>query len=150
MMRYNESNSGSLSREEFMQLATMIEREYELSDNNFSSAEGVGPYRFIRTLGKGAEGAKELAKYVENKRVKDNLSLRAHMLRALGKTQDDKQIDYLIEVTSRSPHDELRAAAGEALGLTVEGVPTAMSICASSAASWAGGSKPRDSTPSIA
>lgn len=62
------------------------------------------------------DGAKELAKYVENKRFKDNLSLRAHMLKALGKTQDDKQIDYLIEVTSRSPHDELRAASGEALG----------------------------------
>lgn len=64
----------------------------------------------------GEDGAKELAKYVENKRFKDNISLRAHMLRALGKTQDDRQIDYLIEVTSRSPHDELRAASGEALG----------------------------------
>ena len=64
----------------------------------------------------GADGAKELAKYIDNKRFKDNLSLRAHMLRALGKTQDDKQIDYLIEVTSRSHHSELRAASGEALG----------------------------------
>ncbi|MGC6489522.1 MAG: HEAT repeat domain-containing protein [Planctomycetota bacterium] len=64
----------------------------------------------------GADGAKELSKYVENKRFKDNISLRAHMLKALGKTEDDKQIDYLIEVTSRSPHDELRAASGEALG----------------------------------
>jgi len=64
----------------------------------------------------GEDGAKELAKYVENKRFKDNLSLRAHMLRALGKTKHDKQIEYLLEVTSRSPHDELRAASGEALG----------------------------------
>jgi len=72
------------------------------------AADGLAKYE--------AEGAKELAKYVENKRFKDNLSLRAHMLRAMGETQDDKQIDYLIEVTSRSPHDELRAAAGEALG----------------------------------
>jgi len=64
----------------------------------------------------GEDGAKQLAKYVENKRFKDNLSLRAHMLRDLGKTEDDDQIDFLIEVTSRSPHDELRAAAGEALG----------------------------------
>jgi hypothetical protein len=62
------------------------------------------------------EGAEQLAKYVENKRFKDNISLQAHMLRALGRTEHDKQIDYLIEVTSRSPHDELRAAAGEALG----------------------------------
>lgn len=64
----------------------------------------------------GEDGAKELSRYVEHKRFKDNLSLRAHLLRALGRTEDDKQIDYLIEVTSRSPHDELRAAAGEALG----------------------------------
>ena len=61
MMRYNESRNGSLSREEFMQLATMVEREYELSDNDFSAAERVGPYRFIRTLGKGAEGVVKLA-----------------------------------------------------------------------------------------
>jgi len=61
MMRYNESHSGSLSREEFMQLATMIEREYELSDSAFSATERVGPYRFIRTLGKGAEGVVKLA-----------------------------------------------------------------------------------------
>ena len=72
------------------------------------AADGLAKYE--------QDGAKELAKYVENKRFKDNLSLRAHMLKALGKTQDDKQIDYLIEVTSRSPHDELRAAAAEALG----------------------------------
>ena len=64
----------------------------------------------------GADGAKELSKYVENKRFKDNLSLRAHLLRSLGKTEDVKQVDYLIEVTSRSHHNELRAASGEALG----------------------------------
>lgn len=63
-----------------------------------------------------ADGAKELSKYVENKRFKDNISLRAHIVRALGKTADDKQIDFLVEVTSRSPHDELRAASAEALG----------------------------------
>jgi hypothetical protein len=61
MMRYNESKNGSLSREEFMQLATMVEREYELSHNDFSAAERVGPYRFIRTLGRGAEGVVKLA-----------------------------------------------------------------------------------------
>lgn len=64
----------------------------------------------------GAKGAKPLAKAVENKRFKDNVSLRAHMVRALGKTKDVKQIDFLIELTSRSRHDELRAASGEALG----------------------------------
>jgi len=60
MTRYNESHSGTLSREEFMQLATMVEREYELS-NDFSAADRVGPYRFIRTLGRGAEGVVKLA-----------------------------------------------------------------------------------------
>jgi serine/threonine protein kinase len=63
MMRYNESHSGQLSREEFMQLATMVEREYELlnTDSERSAAERVGPYRFIRTLGRGAEGVVKLA-----------------------------------------------------------------------------------------
>lgn len=61
------------------------------------------------------DGSKQLLKACENKRFKDNLSLRAHMLRSLGKTKDVKQIDFLLEVTSRSPHDELRAASGQAL-----------------------------------
>ena len=63
MTRYNESHSGQLSREEFMQLATMVEREYELlnTDSERSAAERVGPYRFIRTLGRGAEGVVKLA-----------------------------------------------------------------------------------------
>ncbi|MCB9878701.1 MAG: HEAT repeat domain-containing protein [Planctomycetes bacterium] len=64
----------------------------------------------------GEDGAKELAKAVTHKRFKDNLGLQAHMMLALGKTEDDKQIDFLLETTTRSPHDELRAASGEALG----------------------------------
>ena len=72
------------------------------------AADGLAKY--------GKDGAKELSRAVENKRFKDNFSLRAHMLRALGRTKDDKQIDYLLEVTSRSPRDPLRAASGEALG----------------------------------
>ena len=60
-------------------------------------------------------GSKELLKACENKRFKDDIGLRAHMLRSLGKTKDVKQIDFLIEVTSRSPHDELRAASGQGL-----------------------------------
>jgi hypothetical protein len=62
------------------------------------------------------KGAKPLAKAAVNKRFKDNLSLRAHLVRSLGKTKDPKQIKYILELTSRSPHDELRAASGEALG----------------------------------
>tara|TARA_R110002111_G_scaffold33805_1_gene67593 strand:- start:34 stop:741 length:708 start_codon:yes stop_codon:yes gene_type:complete len=61
------------------------------------------------------DGAKPILKAVEHKRFKDDIALQAHMLLALGKTKDVKQIDYLLEVTTRSPHDELRAASGEAL-----------------------------------
>ncbi|MCR9244185.1 MAG: HEAT repeat domain-containing protein [bacterium] len=62
------------------------------------------------------DGSKELAKAVEGKRIKDFLVLRGHLLEALGRTQDTKQIDYLLEEATRSPHDEIRAAAGKALG----------------------------------
>lgn len=72
------------------------------------AATGLGKY--------GELGCKELLDAVENKRIKDNLSLRGHMLRELGKTKDEKAVDYLLEQTTRSPHDELRAASGEALG----------------------------------
>lgn len=61
------------------------------------------------------DGAKPILKAIENKRFKDDIALRAHMLLALGKTKDVKQIDYLIEVASRSPHDEMRGSAGQAL-----------------------------------
>jgi hypothetical protein len=64
----------------------------------------------------GEDGGKELSRYVEHKRFKDNIPLQAHLALALGKTEDDKQIDWLLETVTRSPHDELRAAAGEALG----------------------------------
>ncbi|MFM1871207.1 MAG: hypothetical protein RL398_629 [Planctomycetota bacterium] len=64
----------------------------------------------------GKDGAKELFKAVENKRFDDLIPLRGHLLLALGRTQDDGQVDYLLETATRSPHDELRAAAGESLG----------------------------------
>ena len=93
MMRYNESHSGSLSREEFMQLATMIEREYELSDVNFSAAERVGPYRFIRTLGKGAEGVVKLAINSDN----ESLGKRAVKIIKRGNIACLARIDREIE-----------------------------------------------------
>jgi len=68
-------------------------------------------------LGKfGADGAKELAKVLAEPRLKDSVTLRALLIVNLGKTQDDKQVDWLLDETCRSPHDEIRAAAGEALG----------------------------------
>lgn len=64
----------------------------------------------------GSEAGAELAKAYGDNRFKDALALQAHLLLAIGRTQDDKQVTMLVEITARSPHDELRAAAGEALG----------------------------------
>ncbi|MCA8954112.1 MAG: hypothetical protein KDE27_31680 [Planctomycetes bacterium] len=66
--------------------------------------------------GFGEEGAKELAKAFENKKHEDNIALRAHLLEAIGKTQDEDQIELLLDEATRSPHDDLRAAAGTGLG----------------------------------
>ncbi|MBL8753051.1 MAG: hypothetical protein JNK15_07080 [Planctomycetes bacterium] len=63
-----------------------------------------------------ADGAKELAKALGDARIKDAVGLQAHLILALGRTEDDKQVDFLVDTTTRSHHDELRAAAGEALG----------------------------------
>ncbi len=72
-------------------------------------------------LGKfGEEGAKELAKVLVEPRLKDSVALRALLMVNLGKTKDDKQVDWLLEETCRSPHDEIRAAGGEALGFFTE------------------------------
>lgn len=68
-------------------------------------------------LGKlGVDGSKELAKAIADPRFKDYLQLLAHWIVALGHTEDEKQVDFLLDTTTRSPHDELRAAAAEALG----------------------------------
>lgn len=68
-------------------------------------------------LGKlGLDGSKELAKAIADARFKDYLPLLSHWIVALGRTEDDKQVDFLLDTTTRSPHDELRAAAAEALG----------------------------------
>lgn len=64
----------------------------------------------------GHEAGPELAKACTDLRFKDAIALQAHMLLAIGKTQDDRQVGMLTELTARSIHDELRAAAGEALG----------------------------------
>ncbi len=63
-----------------------------------------------------ADGAKELAKALADQRLKDALPLQAHMILALGRTEDDKQVDWLVDTMTRSTHDEIRAAAGDALG----------------------------------
>jgi hypothetical protein len=68
----------------------------------------------------GEDGARELAKVLADARHKDAIALQAHLILALGRTQDEKQVDWLADTATRSPHDELRAAAGEALGSFVE------------------------------
>jgi len=117
MMRYNESHSGSLSREEFMQLATMIEREYELSDVNFSAAERVGPYRFIRTLGKGAEGVVKLAINSDD----ESLGKRAVKIIKRGNIACLARIDREIEAMVLLEHPTVVAC--------VEVLETESSIC---------------------
>lgn len=70
-------------------------------------------------LGKfGEDGARYLRKVLEHSRLKGRefAELRAHMLLALGRTQDLRQVEYLLERALRSPDDEVMAAAGEALG----------------------------------
>lgn len=68
-------------------------------------------------LGKfGLDGSKELARILDNKRVKDNVPLRAHLIEALGRTKDEKRVDWILDEATRSPHDEIRRAAGKALG----------------------------------
>lgn len=64
----------------------------------------------------GDLGAPEIAKAIGDTRWKDNLPLQAHFILALGRAKDPKQVDWLVDTTTRSPHNELRAAAGEALG----------------------------------
>lgn len=65
----------------------------------------------------GADGSKEIAKVLADARFKDSVALRAVLIVDLGKTQDDKQVEWLLDETTRSPNDQIRAAAGEALGL---------------------------------
>lgn len=64
----------------------------------------------------GPEAGQELAKAIGSVRFKDAIPLQAHFLLATGRTQDDKQVQLLVDTAARSNHDELRAAAGEALG----------------------------------
>jgi hypothetical protein len=64
----------------------------------------------------GTDGAKELAKAFNDVRFKDAIALQAHLLLALGRTEDEAQVDLLSDTMARSIHNELRAAAGEALG----------------------------------
>jgi hypothetical protein len=66
----------------------------------------------------GADGARALQKAATDDRVsgREYARLRAHLVRALGRTKDESQVDWLLEQALRSPDDPVLAAAGEALG----------------------------------
>lgn len=65
----------------------------------------------------GTDGAKELRKTAEDGRFgREYVRFRATLLDNLGKTQDPKQVEWLLEQALRSPEDEIMAAAGGALG----------------------------------
>jgi hypothetical protein len=74
----------------------------------------------------GASGAKVLKDaYAEDRFSKrDWLEQRASFLRHIGKTKDEKMIEFLTEIAVRSTDDPLLKAAGEALG-NYEGIPLA-------------------------
>lgn len=80
-----------------------------------------GIYRTtIFALGRtGEHGGKYLAKAFENKAKfkgkKEWLNLRAQMLEHLGRTKDEKYIDFLLDVALKDPNDSLMANAGGAL-----------------------------------
>ncbi|HLQ38928.1 MAG TPA: hypothetical protein VK348_14055 [Planctomycetota bacterium] len=66
----------------------------------------------------GEDGGKELQKVLLDPRIKDKefIPLRAALIVDLGKTADEKQVDWLLEQARRSPIDDILAAAAEALG----------------------------------
>lgn len=66
----------------------------------------------------GEEAGRTLQRAIDDDRIKDRdyAPLRAHMIVALGRTKDEKQVDWLLEQALRSPDDDVLAAAGEALG----------------------------------
>ena len=65
----------------------------------------------------GADGAKELRKAAEDSRFgRDYVRFRATLIDNLGRTQDPKQVEWLLEQALRSPEDDIMAAGGGALG----------------------------------
>jgi hypothetical protein len=66
----------------------------------------------------GEAGAKRLHAALTDDRIdgRDYRLLRARMIRALGRTKDDHQVEWLLDQALRSPDDDVVAAAGAALG----------------------------------
>lgn len=67
----------------------------------------------------GKDSAKALQSAFDNKRFPDKpewVPFREALLKALGKTKDESQIKFLIDISRRHPEAALGAASGEALG----------------------------------
>jgi len=94
MERYNDSGTGRLAKEEFMQLAAMVEREYELMDNAYTGADLIGPYRLTRTLGKGAEGVVKLGVNTESGEKKAVKIIRKGNIAALSRV--DTEVEAMV------------------------------------------------------
>lgn len=70
-------------------------------------------------LGKmGEDGAKILVKAYKGSKFRRQewVEMRAVILKNIGKTQDPRQIEFLLDRAGRDPEDEVLRAAGEALG----------------------------------
>lgn len=67
----------------------------------------------------GKDGSKPLKSAFDGSRFPnkpDWVPLREAILKAMGKTKDESQIKFLVEVARQHPEAQLEAAAGEALG----------------------------------
>mmetsp|Transcript_44110 Transcript_44110/g.139184 ORF Transcript_44110/g.139184 Transcript_44110/m.139184 type:complete len:811 (-) Transcript_44110:902-3334(-) len=94
MLRYNDNRDGKLTKEEFMQLASMVEREYELFDNAYQGGDIIGPYRLLRTLGKGAEGVVKLANNVETGEKKAVKIIRRGNVASMSRV--DREVEAMV------------------------------------------------------
>ncbi|MDP6930485.1 MAG: hypothetical protein QF412_12365 [Planctomycetota bacterium] len=90
--------------------STRVRREPEQKGVFVAAAVALG------TMGK--DGAKELVKaYKATKfKKKEWVSMRAVILKQVGKTKDVTQSKFLLDEATRAPEDPIMVAAGEALG----------------------------------
>ena len=56
MEEFDTEHTGCLSHDDFIALAALVEKEYELSDDPYNGYNIIGDYRLMQSLGRGAEG----------------------------------------------------------------------------------------------
>jgi hypothetical protein len=91
-------------------LSSKIRRDTEHTTLFVGCAEALGRM--------GTEGAEILVKACKSPKFKGQewISLRGVFVRNVGRAKDLRQVDFLVDVASRDPDDEVMKAAGEALG----------------------------------